>query len=202
MRTMVYYLTKAFLWIYFHAYHRLRVQGLDNVPASNVILAPNHCSYLDPPVVGVAFPRRITAIAWEGLFRSKPFALLITALGAIKVSQSDAVGAASVLKLSVELLKSGKDLLIFPEGRRSLTGELLPLEGGVALLSLKTGKPVVPVRIEGAFEALPPSGSFPKPHRIRVTFLPPIWPQAFEGQDQKVAREMLLRRLTEALKGR
>lgn len=200
MKNIFYLLARCSLWIYFKLYHRLTVEGLHNIPQDNVIVAPNHCSYLDPPAMGVAFPRKLTSIAWEGLFRSRFFSMLITALGAVKVSHEDARRAAAVLKLSIELLKSGHDLMIFPEGQRSPTGELMPLEGGVALMALKANRPILPVVIRGSFEALPPHLKFPRPRKITIKFLPPIWPPSDESKDPKALREEMLKKLEEALR--
>ncbi|EHM10493.1 1-acyl-sn-glycerol-3-phosphate acyltransferase [Thermanaerovibrio velox DSM 12556] len=200
MKNLFYALTRCALWIYFKLYHRLTVEGIENIPSVNVIVAPNHCSYLDPPAVGTAFPRRLTSIAWEGLFKSRFFSMIITALGAVKVSHQDAKKAAAVLKLSIELLRSGHDLMIFPEGQRSPTGELMPLEGGVALMALKANRPIVPVVIKGSFEALPTHLRFPRPKKITIRFLPPIWPPSDDSKDPKTIREEILRKLEEALR--
>ncbi|MDR1136934.1 MAG: 1-acyl-sn-glycerol-3-phosphate acyltransferase, partial [Synergistaceae bacterium] len=155
--------------VYFFVYHRVSVKGMKELgeflAARNgkpVILAANHESYLDPPLVGMLFPDAIRFIAWDGLFRVPVFAALIRALGAVPVNQQDKNSAASLLRDVIQFIKEGYSVLIFPEGGRSPDGNLQPLEGGVALIASKTETPIVPVWIDGTFEAYPIFRKFPR----------------------------------------
>ncbi len=199
---MFYLLAKVFFKLYFTLYHRLEVDGLDALTQKRpVILAANHASYLDPPLVGSIFPDRLRFIAWEGLF-VPIFGALIGALGAVPVSQANKGSAAALLRQVMGFLESGSSVLIFPEGERTFDGNLLPIEPGFALLAFKTGAPVVPVWIEGTFRAMSRHVTFPRPRKIHVTFLPAIDPldrTLFPDEmSEKDKRTLLVRKLEEA----
>ena len=204
---MLYRLAQFFLWIYFLIYHRIRVRGRGELkrflaslpPGSPVILAANHESYLDPPAIGIAFPGRLRFIAWDGLFKAPLFASLIRALGAVPVSHENKNSAAALLRMTMGFLEDGYSVLIFPEGERTPNGELKPLEGGVALMASKTGVPIVPVWIEGTWEAYPIHYKFPRPRRVTLTFGQPISPGGLPGDmPEKDRRRLLLESIKSA----
>ncbi|MDR1885488.1 MAG: 1-acyl-sn-glycerol-3-phosphate acyltransferase [Synergistaceae bacterium] len=205
---MLYRLAQIFFRIYFVLYHRIRIVGMGDLekflaslpPGSPVILAANHESYLDPPAIGMAFPRRLRFIAWEGLFRVPVFAALIRALGAVPVSQENKNSAAGLLREVIGFIKEGFSVLIFPEGERTPDGTLQPLEGGVALISSRTGAPIVPIWIEGTWEAYPIHYLFPRPRRVTLTFGAPIFPGSLpDDMPEKDRRRSLLESLETAL---
>lgn len=208
MVTVFFRIAQIFFKIYFTLYHRVSVRGLPELRkflagrGGPVILAANHESYLDPPLIGMLFPGMMRFIAWDGLFRIPVFASLIRALGAVPVSQENKNSAASLLRDVMEFIKNGYSVLIFPEGERSPDGNLMPFEGGVALISLKTGAPIVPVWLDGTFEAYPSSKKIPRPRRVAVTFGEPIFPDALPPElSEKERRSALLGTLREALVG-
>jgi 1-acyl-sn-glycerol-3-phosphate acyltransferase len=175
-----YRLAQIIVRIYFSIYHRVSIRGLPELKkflgahGSPVILAANHESYLDPPAIGMVFPRPLRFIAWDALFKVPVFSALIRALGAVPVSQEDKSSAASLLRKVMGFIESGYCVLIFPEGMRSPDGNLLPFEGGVALIASKTGAPIVPVWLDGTFEAYPVGRLLPRPRKVTITFGEPI----------------------------
>jgi 1-acyl-sn-glycerol-3-phosphate acyltransferase len=125
-----------------------RVTGRDRIPeAGPVIIASNHISYNDPPVVGSAVPREVHFMAKEELFRNRAFGWLISSYNAIALRR--AVGDLGAVKKAVELLRQGKAVLMFPEGTRSLGGKLLKAKPGVGLIACTAGVPVVPAHVVG-----------------------------------------------------
>lgn len=198
---MVYALAKIIFYLYYRLYHRIEIYGVDTLIAKRpLILAANHASYLDPPAIGMAFPDKLRFIAWEGLFSNFFIKGLISTLGAVPVSQENKGSAASLLRHVLSFLEEGSNVLIFPEGKRSEDGKLIPLEGGVALLSIKTMTPVVPVWIEGSHEAMSPSMRFPRPYKLKIFFKEAIDPALFpEGLSEKEKRSLLLEKLNGAL---
>ena len=125
----------------------MRVFGGQNMPKTGpVIVACNHVSYFDPPVLGTASPRRIQYMAKEELFRIPVLGPLISAVGAYPVDREGSATAA--IKRSVEVLRAGGAIGIFPEGTRNLTGTA-EVHGGVALLASLGKAPVVPARLVG-----------------------------------------------------
>ena len=203
---MFFRLTQIFFRVYFFIYHRASIKGLPRLRkflaergGSPVILAANHESFLDPPLVGMLFPNPIRFIAGHWLFEVPILSALLRPLGAVPLNVENKNLAASLLRDTIGFIKSGFSVLIFPEGERSRDGKMLPLEGGVALISSKTNTPIVPVWVD-TFEAYPPSQKFPRPRRVAVQFGDPIFPDALPpGMPEKERREALLTALTQSL---
>jgi 1-acyl-sn-glycerol-3-phosphate acyltransferase len=152
---------------------RLRVSGAERVPLSGAaILAANHASYLDPPVIGAAAPRMLGYLARESLFHNPIFGWLLRHWQAVPVDPEGA--GASGLRVILERLRAGEAILIFPEGSRSFDGRLLPARPGVGLVVVKSGAPVVPVRVFGTHEALPRGRGRPRFCPVSVTFGEPM----------------------------
>jgi 1-acyl-sn-glycerol-3-phosphate acyltransferase len=121
-------------------------------------------------------------------------------LGAVPVLQEDSNAAAAALKNCLNLLKKGRSVIVFPEGTRSHDGKLKLLEGGTALISIKSGIPIIPVYISGTFEAMPTGATWVKPKKIRVFYGKAIYPpKDTEGKSSKEVREELTQALTKAL---
>lgn len=169
---MIYRVTWSLIRSLFRLLWDYTVRGAENVPAEGpVILAANHVSYLDPPVVGCGIWRPAHFMAKEELFRNPVFGRYIRALYAFPVRRG--AGDRAALKHSLEVLERGEALVLFPEGTRSPTGELQEPEMGVGLIACRTGAPVVPVYIEGTRDAM--AGGKIRRARIRVTYGRPLW---------------------------
>jgi 1-acyl-sn-glycerol-3-phosphate acyltransferase len=195
-----YAFVRTFFKIIFTLYNRLSIRGAGRIPEDkNVIVACNHCSNLDPLVIGVAFPRRLRYFAKEELFRSFLLGKIIRTLGAVPVSRSDNNAAAAALKGFLKFLEEGSDVLIFPEGARSSDGKLQPLEGGVGLIANHSKAPILPVFVKGTYDAMSPGSLMVKPRKITVTFGKPIVfdPEIYKG---KGAREKIMTELADSLR--
>jgi 1-acyl-sn-glycerol-3-phosphate acyltransferase len=131
------------------------------------LVACNHESYIDPPMVGIAFNEVVHMLARKSLFQKWPVGPVLRSWLAIPVDQERPDVAS--LKAIIRLLKEGKKVLIFPEGTRSEDGNLGPGQPGVGLVIAKTGAPVLPARIFGARKALPRGAKF-----VKVVFGEPI----------------------------
>ena len=149
---------------------RVEVYGRKNIPhQGGFILASNHTSYLDPVVLGGVAPRRISFLAREDLFTfNRAFGWLIRNLDAIPLKREG--GDFSAFKKTIQLLRQGKAVVIFPEGGRSLDGKLKAGLPGVGFLAAKSGVPIVPVYIQGSNRALPPKARFFRWAKIKVFF--------------------------------
>lgn len=155
-------LRPAFAW-----YFRWQCQDFHHLPPSGpVILAANHVNYLDPLLIGAAVPRQIRFMAKHELFRNRALGWLLDHVGAFPVKRGQADRQA--IRRALELLDQGEVVGIFPEGTRSATGELQDVQGGTALLALKSGAPVVPLVVMGVERALD-AGARRWPRRIPVT---------------------------------
>jgi 1-acyl-sn-glycerol-3-phosphate acyltransferase len=147
-----YSLSKAIARTFFN----YRVIGAENmIEEGPCIIAANHCSYLDPPLVGVACKRAIHYLARKSLLDVPILGPILPELNVIPVDQKNA--DRSALMGAIRVVKNGGAVLIFPEGSRSPDGQLQPPQPGIGMIAAKTGAPIVPVRIFGSFEALPKS---------------------------------------------
>ncbi|MBE6901297.1 MAG: 1-acyl-sn-glycerol-3-phosphate acyltransferase [Ruminococcaceae bacterium] len=130
--------------------YKITVIGAENIPSAKggYIIASNHVSNNDPPVVGITFKGKYTFMAKEELFHKNPiFTWLITKLGAFPVKRGAKDGAQAIEK-ALESLKNGRIFVIFPEGTRSKDGELGRAKSGVTLIAAQAKAPVVPVFIK------------------------------------------------------
>lgn len=152
---------------------RLKVVGADRVPREGrLILAANHLSLLDPPLIGCVVPRELDYMAKAELFQVPGLGRLIRRLNAHPVDRTGSDSAA--LRLALRLLDAGRALLVFPEGTRGTEGELGPGRAGAGMLAALSAAPVVPVYIQGSERALPRGAAAPRPARVTVTFGAPI----------------------------
>ena len=204
MKVIFYWVTALFFRVVMKVYNRVSVKDLDKALSARtpVIIAANHCSNLDPIVIGAFFPRRLRYLAKSELFSFVPFGLAIRALGAIPARREDLQGAAGAVKFLIERLLEGEDVLLFPEGQRSHDGKLKPLEGGAGLLAARTGAPVIPAYIRGTFQALPRGSTRYRPVKINLSFGDPIYPASPEtpGSSSKVIRQAVTEALERSLK--
>ncbi|MDJ0929072.1 MAG: AMP-binding protein [Gammaproteobacteria bacterium] len=158
--------------------YRLRVTGAENLPATApFILAPNHRSSLDPVTVGFALgharlPQTYWA-GWVGMMFERPLMRQISRAGRVLPIETER-GALASLELAAATLHRGYNLVWFPEGRRSLSGELQPFLPGIGLLLQAQPVPVVPIWIEGTQQALPPGRLWFRRARLSITLGPPV----------------------------
>jgi len=152
----------------------MRVLGRRNVPRrGGVIIAANHQSFLDPPLIGLGAPRQISYLAAAYLFDLwRGFTWLIRSLNAIPVKRTG--GDRQAYREMVNRLRAGGAVLMFPEGTRTWDGSIGPLRPGVWNIARRAGAPIVPAVIDGAHEAWPRGTPCPRPHPVRVMFGPPI----------------------------
>ena len=151
----------------FRILFRIEAYGIENIPKEPCIVASNHRSHLDPPVLNSVFPEHVRFIAQEELFRVPILGKLLPHMGALPVKRGS--GDLEVLELALELMHFGCKVGIFPEGTRANPGEFLRPKLGVGLLAIKSQRPVLPVYIEGTDIVFPRGAKFPKPgHPIRV----------------------------------
>jgi 1-acyl-sn-glycerol-3-phosphate acyltransferase len=167
--------------------HRERM--IQNGP---VILAMNHQSYLDPPLAGTACDRAIYFLARRTLLNVPLLGWVLPRLNVIPVNQEGV--DRSALKAVIRVLQAGNGVLIFPEGSRTLDGNLQPAEPGLGLVIAKTLAPVVPMRIFGAYEAMPRSDGRLRFVPITVVVGEPIF---FSAADLDSTKENLYAWLSE-----
>ena len=137
-----------------------------------MILASNHASFLDPPLVGAGLSRGINYLARESLFRFPGIGALLRSWNAVPVDRDG--GGAAGLKAILDRLLAGGGIILFPEGTRTRDGRLQPARSGIGLVVIKSNAPVVPVRVFGTYEAYGRHVKFPRPKRITVKYGRPM----------------------------
>jgi 1-acyl-sn-glycerol-3-phosphate acyltransferase len=161
------------------------------------ILAMNHESYLDPPLVGISSGREVYFLARKTLLDAPVFSWLLPKLNVVPVDQEGT--DRSALKALIRILKSGNATVVFPEGARTLDGNLLPAQPGLGFVIAKTLAPVVPMRIFGAHEAMPRGQRRLRFKRITIVYGEPMY---FTAADLEPRSKEVYQRLSERVMAR
>ncbi len=169
----VYFLGWCFFRLTYRLYCRAEWFNPERVPGSGpLILAANHASIIDPPLVGTGLNRGISYLARESLFRFPGVGWVLRNWDAVPVDRDG--GGAKGLKIILDRLLGGAGIILFPEGTRTLDGKLQPARSGIGLTVIKSTAPVVPVRVFGTFEAYGKAARFPKPRKIAAKYGKPM----------------------------
>jgi len=171
-------------------YFHWRAFNPERVPAQgSVILASNHASFLDPPLVGAALHRSINYLARESLFRFPVMGAVLRSWQCVPVDREG--GGAAGLRTILDRLLAGGAIILFPEGTRTRDGTLQPARSGVGLTVIKSTAPIVPVRVFGTFEAYNRRMLFPLPRRVMVKFGRPLFFEQLREEAKNCAKPRL-----------
>ena len=186
---------KIFLKLYF----RLKGDGIENIPDGPFILAPNHQSFFDGLFVAVFLKNKLMKktyfYAKEKHLKNKIIRFIADKNNVIVMDLTD---LKTSLQKMAAVLKRGKNIIIFPEGTRTENGEIGDFKKTFAILSRELNVPIVPVAINGAYDALPRGTHFPKPwKKINVKFLKPVSP---ENHSYESLKEFVQKKVSEQLK--
>ena len=182
--------TVAYLGFSFKAYGQENL--IEEEPA---IIASNHQSYLDPPMIGICCRRDLHFLTRKSLLEKPLIGPLLGQLNTVPVDRDR--GDISAFKAILRILQSGNRLIIFPEGTRSSDGNLQPPRAGIGMVIAKTRAPVIPARVFGTFEALPRTGGL-KLRPVTVVFGPPL---RFEKEEFPANDRELYQRLSDRVMG-
>ncbi|MFN7811568.1 MAG: lysophospholipid acyltransferase family protein, partial [Planctomycetia bacterium] len=139
-----------------------RVRFAEPLPAAGGLLVlSSHQSHLDPLLLGLATDRRLSSLARSTLYRFKPFGAVIPALDAVPIDREASPVAG--MKAVIRRLEAGAAVIIFPEGTRTGDGRLGEIKSGFAIIARRSGVPIVPVAIVGAYECWPRTARCPRP---------------------------------------
>jgi 1-acyl-sn-glycerol-3-phosphate acyltransferase len=159
--------------VIFATYFRWSVFNPERVPLTGgVILASNHASFLDPPLVGSGLHRDINYLARESLFRFPVVGAVLRSWNSVPVDRDG--GGAAGLKAILERLLAGGGIILFPEGTRTTDGQLQKARSGIGLTVIKSNAVVIPVRTFGTFEAYGKNHKFPRPKKVAVKYGEPM----------------------------
>jgi len=177
-RTLFYRFARAVVTAFFRTCFRVRVEGLERLPRQGgVILASNHLSNFDPPLLGILVPRYIRFMGKAELFRIPVLRRMFLSLGGFPIERGRVDRRA--IRTAIEVLQGGTCLVMFPEGHRSRTGKLGPLQPGIASIARKAGAIIQPVGIRGRYRLF---------GRIEVRFGDPI--DVREWSDEEIMRNL------------
>ena len=169
----VYFLGWCGFRLVYATYFRWRIYNPERVPLSGpVILASNHASFLDPPLVGAGVRRGINYLARESLFRFPGIGWLLRQWNSVPVDREG--GGAAGLKAILDRLLAGGAIILFPEGTRTRDGKLQAARSGIGLTVIKSRAVVIPVRTFGTYEAYGRHHKIPRPHPIAVKYGRPM----------------------------
>ncbi len=169
----VYFAGWCFFRLMYAVYFRWRIFNPERVPLKGgVILASNHASFLDPPLVGCGLKRGINFLARESLFRKPGIGWLLRTWNCVPVDRDG--GGARGLKAILDRLLKGGVIILFPEGTRTKDGKLQPARSGIGLTVIKSDAPVVPVRTFGTFECYNRKWKFHMPKHLSVKYGRPM----------------------------
>ena len=174
----------------FSTYFRWRVYHPERVPSVGpVILASNHASFIDPPLIGAGLERAVNYLARNTLFNVPVVGSLLRSWKVVPVDREGGGGAG--LKAILDRLLDGDVILLFPEGTRTRDGKLQPARSGIGLTVIKSTAPVVPVRVFGTFEAFGRHMKFPRPQRVAVKYGQPMNFEKLRAEAKRCSRQRL-----------
>lgn len=178
--------------------YRSRVYGQEHYCEEGAVIAANHTSYLDPPLLAISWPEEVHFLASEYLFKVPLFGALIRFLNSHPIERGTA--DLKSIKTICSLLVEGKKVIIFPEGRRSCDGKMAPLKPGISLIVFKANASIVPAYIHGAFDVWPRFKRFPKLWgKVAVVFGSPIKACSFDSLGPKERQKALIDQLNESI---
>jgi 1-acyl-sn-glycerol-3-phosphate acyltransferase len=180
---MLYWIAYVLVYTLARLFLRMRVIGIENVPRDGgAIIAANHMSYLDIPLLGCALKRRADFIGKSELFRNPMVGFLFRRLGGFPIKRGSI--DRSALVEAVKRLKAGRLVVFYPEGRRSEDGLLQRAKPGIGMVAVKAQVPIIPVLIEGTGQILPKRSWRFRFHPVVIRFGPPLDPSKFEDRNQ------------------
>ena len=185
---------------FFRIVYSHRVYGIENICPGPAIIAPNHNSYYDPPLVGASWPgtEEIHYIARGSLFNQPVLKTIIRSLNAHPVRGS--ANDVSTFKMVKQLLDEHKKVVIFPEGVRSWNGKMSPIKSGIAMLALRSKCPIIPVYLHGTYTIWNRQRLFPKLcGKTACVFGKPINVQPYERMDKKDAQDAITQVIQESI---
>jgi 1-acyl-sn-glycerol-3-phosphate acyltransferase len=164
---------------------KVDLQGLDKLdPAGTYIFMSNHVSNLDGAILFAYLPRRTSILAKKELWRMPVLGWAFTLASLVPVERQNREAAIQSIRVAGEVMRKGINMMVFPEGTRSLDGHLLPFKKGPFHLALETGFPIVPVTMVNTFAMMPKGKFAASGGTAKVVFHRPIDPREFASREE------------------
>lgn len=184
--------------LFFKLFYHHKVYGKEHLPKQGGIMASNHASFFDPPMLAISCPYKIHFLARQTLFQSRFFSWMLRKYLTHPISSGK--GNIQTIRLACELLEEGKKVVIFPEGKRSKNGKLQKGQMGVGMLVLRTQSLVIPVYIHGTYEIWKSQEKLPKlKGRTACVFGSTLHFSPKEGEDRKELQQRVADEIMEAI---
>lgn len=168
----------------------VQIEGQERLNSQNTyIFMPNHASFLDTLLAFAYIPCDFRDIIKEEVFSIPLLGVVLRRSGQIPLDRKNPWKALRSLRRAADLLKEGISIVVFPEGTRSPSGEMLEFKTALFILPIRSRIPVVPVLIEGTFHALKRGSILLNPVPLRLTFYDPIPAESFEVRDRGIYAE-------------
>jgi len=181
---MFYWISYTLVHILLRLFFGLKITGSENIPKKGAfILAGNHISHIDPPLLAVSIKRKLCFLTKAELFENRFFGLMLRHLNCVPLER-DGVGK-SALRIGLKTLRRNGALLIFPEGTRSRDGNIGTAKNGISLFAIDTDTPVIPAFVKGTDKALPPGAKAIKISPVSVVFGKAVYPPRPDRQNRK-----------------
>ncbi len=199
MQQSVYLALRLFYRCFFSLCYRLEISGAEHLDkVEGALIASSHASFFDPPLIACSAPHPVHFLARESLFQVWILGALIRRLNTHPIQGTS---SAKSIRTVVDLIKEGSQVVIFPEGSRSIDGSLQPIERGMSLIVSRAECPIIPCYIDGAYEAWGRHRRFPKPWgKIRVAFGEPIPFEQFASLDRHARHDAVCEATEKALR--
>lgn len=164
---------------------RIRLLGMEQIdPGTTYIFMSNHVSNLDPPIIIPSIQRHMSVLVKASLFRFPIFGYAMKKARMVPVRREDRESAIESIHAAAQVLREGISIMIFPEGTRSRTGELLPFKKGPFYMAEEAAVPILPITIRNTAELMPKGKFEVRKGEVTVIFHPPLNPKDYEDREQ------------------
>lgn len=182
---------------------RVTIEGIEKIRADgSYVIASNHSSYMDTPVVLANIPVQFRFLAKRGLFRIPFLGTHLARAGHIPVPREDPRASIRTMALAAETIRTrGISMLVFPEGGRSRNGELRPFKEGAVYIGIKAGVPIVPIALAGTRQVLPFGSGNIRPGRVTLRIGDPIDTRGLNLRDRASVNQRIREQIVAMLAG-